>query len=146
MSPAWRDLPRSLVNPLSSSELSDHFDLNQSAERKLCDLDRGAGWLVSFEAGFIECVHFGEVTHILKEHGSFNDILHFKTHAAEETFYVSKNLSGLTFHVRGLNFAGSWIDRNLAGTEKEIARANRLGVGADGGWSFGCRDDFHDIE
>ena len=36
------------------------------------------------------------------------------------------------------------IDRNLAGAEEEIAGANGLRIGADGGGGVGCGDDLHE--
>ena len=53
-------------------------------------------------------------------------------------------LTSLAFNIGGFDCTRSWINRNLAGTEKKIARADSLGIRTDGGWCVWCGDDLHE--
>ncbi len=106
-------------------------------------MEGAAGRFVIAEGGGVEGVKGGEVGHVFEEDGAFDHVIEGEARAGEKAFDIGEDLEGLAGEVGGVDFAGGGIDGDLAGREEEVAAADGLGVGTDGGGGVGGIDDFH---
>ena len=114
----------------------DDFDFDQGIFGQPGYLHGGArrsGAAIGLKIFSINCIHSGEVGHIFKEDRRFDDAGEVQSCGGENGLQVLENAMGLGLDAACNQLSSSGVDGDLAGGKNEIANANCLGVGPDGG-------------
>ena len=77
---------------------------------------------------------------VSEEDVQLDDVLERTAGSFSHGLEVFKDLYGLGFEAFN-QFHGLWVQRDLAGHVDGVARLDRLGISADGSWSFIAGDN-----
>ncbi len=114
----------------------DEFDFYEGSLGEILDSKRTAcGEGCSKELG-VHLVHGPEIGDLAQEDGSLHHIVEIETFALQDGAGVKQALLGLFFDTSLRKCAGLGDDGQLARYEDEIAGADSLAVGTDGGGSL----------
>ena len=128
-----RDEQLNEVWHVDGSEMGDDFNFHVRALGQRGHLDGGAGREIFGEIFGVHFVHAGEVGQVGHEDGAFHDVAEGEALVVQDGFDVLEDAFGLGFDVAGHEGAIRRIQRDLAGGEQEVADADGVVVGADGG-------------
>jgi len=130
-----------LIRRVAVAGLGYGLDLHPAPEGEGGDLDGGAGRRVGLEELTVDLVHAGELVDVLEEDRAFDHVLQARASGLEDGLEVLQGLVSLALDVGSGEVLGSRTNAQLAGGEDEIAQADALGIGADGGRRLAGGDD-----
>src|SRR5262249_15398025 len=124
------------------SDYRNTVDLDRNVARKPRGLNGGTGRWRGTEEGRVHSIHFCEVAHVSQKHRRLHDALRRAAGSFNNGNQVLQHAASLTLN--GLvvdNTSRGGINRDLAGNEKQISRADRLRIRTDSGGCLRGRDD-----
>jgi hypothetical protein len=109
----------------------NHFDLDTCSAGQRGDLDRGPRREFTSEILCVNLVHSSEISEVRQKNSAFNHIRESQLLVIENGFHIFEDALGLGLDVARDEIPGCWIQRNLAGAEKQVADAHGMVVRAD---------------
>ena len=111
----------------------DEFDFDEGTLGQVLDCEGAAGRVGGGEELGIYLVHRAEIGDLAQEHGGLDHIVQVKAFALQDGTRVKQALTRLLLYASLGECPGLGDDGQLARHKDEIARADGLAVGPDGG-------------
>ena len=118
---------------MANSIVRDDFDFTVRAPRQGGDLNRRARRKIGREIFCMDFIHRCEISKVDHEDRALDDVGEGQFLVVQNHFDVFQHTFGLGFDVARHEVACSGVKWNLPGAEKQIACADRMVIGSDGG-------------